>query len=1502
MKLNLAPRIVLYFTCMAAVLIGTVGAFSYYQGSESLKAAVSAEILATAIEKEAALNRWLEDRLEDLERFAGQPEVIESVSRLATAAPESDEARSALAVLRQALERIVDEPNDPIIGASIIDAAGGKVLVSNSPTEVGASKLGRTYFENGKTAGYLQPPYQSADLHEEAITAAAPLRTSDGRTTAVIATRLHLTDLATLVQIRSGLHRSSESYLISSGQVAITAPLFEPGLVGRRIETGPAHACAAGGGGIYYGSDYRGIPVISTCRWNLKGNLGLIVKLDQAEAFAPIHEFARVVTYAVGFLLLAAAGIAVLLARSITRPLLALNGKVREFGKTNREEPLDSSGDEVAMLDLEFKRMSDRVAKRSAELAEMVSEARLSEERFRTIFDSVNDAIIVHEIGALAIVDANRRANELYGYTADEFRQFGLGIIFSDKSQSAQDEAIRLIRLAASGAPQVFEWPVLTKEGNTIWVEVSLRRTTLGGRDLLLSVARDISERKDAELLLKLERDFTTALIDGLPGVFCVLDEKGSLVRWNHNLSGVIGLSDQELLGHDALALVVETDRKMVGRELIDAFQTGHAEIEFGVAAKSGEVRQYHWTAQLVTRYGHLNLIGVGIDVTEAREADKRLQASENKFHTVFDVVHDGIIIHDATTGSFLDVNQRLCDMFGYSRDEMLKLDVGALGTGSGAYTRDKAESHFKMAMANKSANFEWQCKKKDGSHFWADVFIRCADIDNKPFVISTAHDITERTQLLEDLRYRDQILHAVTIATSQLIAGESFGVGAQKAIEIIGEAMKVDRVSVLKHADEGCEPPLTSYCWRAPGSGLPPLGALPPVWSAATHEAVKAWLAPMIQGKPVIAHARTADAPIRELLESLQNKSVLLMPILSGGKPWGVIGIDSCKSERDWTGVDIEALEIFAEIVGIVIFRNGTADSLKKSEERFRAVSETAQDAIIMINPLGRVTYWNRGAVNLLGYNADEAIGRPVHEWLTPTRFREKAMAGMGEFAATGRGNVLGKTMELAANRKDGTEIPIELTVSSMRFGAEWHAVAFMRDISERKRAMDQITHLARHDSLTGLPNRAVFVEELRRAVASAHRAGKTSAVFYLDLDHFKDVNDTLGHPVGDLLLQEVARRLRAAIRETDVVARFGGDEFALLASEIGEPADAATVADKVLKTLAAPFSIQGNTVRSGASVGIAVYGLDSPDAEGLLSHADVALYRAKSEGRGTYRFFTDAMDHDVRTRVTLAAELRNALESGQLFLMYQPQVNIDTDRIIGVEALVRWQHPTRGLVSPGEFIPAAEKNGLIVEIGRWVLHEACRQMKKWLDAGIAPPLIAVNVSGLQFKTPLELENDIRATLAETGLSPQSLELEFTETVFMEASREHNDLLIRLRTVGLRLAIDDFGTGYSSLAYLGRFPVDRVKIAQNFISNLVTGSANATIVKAAIGLAHDLGLDVIVEGVETSEQLELIRSFGGHKVQGFYYSKPLPLDGATAFLRKGKIPSAKPVAIAAAE
>jgi diguanylate cyclase (GGDEF)-like protein len=468
------------------------------------------------------------------------------------------------------------------------------------------------------------------------------------------------------------------------------------------------------------------------------------------------------------------------------------------------------------------------------------------------------------------------------------------------------------------------------------------------------------------------------------------------------------------------------------------------------------------------------------------------------------------------------------------------------------------------------------------------------------------------------------------------------------------------------------------------------------------------------------------------------------------------------------------------------------------------------------------------------------------------------------------------------------------------MRLHSAWHAVAFVRDITERKQSESYIHHLARHDGLTGLPNRHVFVDAVGDAIMRTRRDGKVLAVLYLDLDHFKDINDTLGHPVGDLVLKEVAARLLAEARATDTVARFGGDEFAILQAGLADAGDAAAFAERILASLSAPFFLDGNEIRTGTSVGIALYDAANGDVEKLLTQADVALYRAKAEGRGTFRYFTESMDVEVHTRVRLGTELRHALAAGQLFLVYQPQVEVSSGRIVGVEALLRWQHPERGLISPSEFIPIAEKTGLIVAVGQWVLREACRQARSWLDAGIAPTLMAVNLSGLQFKSPHELESRIAQVLAESGVAPQNLELELTESMLMDASQEHNDVLLRLRASGLRLAIDDFGTGYSSLDYLRRFPVDRIKIAQNFIAEMTSNNGDAAIVKAALSLARELHLPAIVEGVETAEQLALLRAWGCLEVQGYYFARPMLPDAIAQLLRVGVIVPAALESVAA--
>jgi diguanylate cyclase (GGDEF)-like protein len=467
----------------------------------------------------------------------------------------------------------------------------------------------------------------------------------------------------------------------------------------------------------------------------------------------------------------------------------------------------------------------------------------------------------------------------------------------------------------------------------------------------------------------------------------------------------------------------------------------------------------------------------------------------------------------------------------------------------------------------------------------------------------------------------------------------------------------------------------------------------------------------------------------------------------------------------------------------------------------------------------------------------------------------------------------------------------------------AEFTRMVARVDVAKQQlaEANASLAQRVRYDELTGLPNRRMFVEALDREIARSLRNGERFAVLYLDLDHFKDVNDTLGHPVGDRLLKAVAERLRGCVRAEDMVARFGGDEFGLIVAGVSErdaenspamqaAAAAGGVADKIATIFGEPFQLEGHEVHSAASIGIAVFDADSPDAETLLSHADVALYRAKSEGRGTGRFFTDAMDAEVRARVDIDRELREAIAGEQFYLLYQPQVDLENGRLIGLEALVRWRHPSRGEVVPDEFIPAAERSGLIVPLGDYVLRQACRQTREWIDAGVTPPRVGVNLSGRQFKQPMELEANLAADLAEFNVPAILIELELTESVLMAASREHNDCLMRLHQAGHRISIDDFGTGYSSLDYLRRYPVDSVKIAQVFVADIGEDAGARAVVRAAISLAHELAIEVVVEGVETADQLKLVRGWGARIIQGYYFARPLPADEAAKLMRRGTI------------
>jgi len=737
----------------------------------------------------------------------------------------------------------------------------------------------------------------------------------------------------------------------------------------------------------------------------------------------------------------------------------------------------------------------------------------------------------------------------------------------------------------------------------------------------------------------------------------------------------------------------------------------------------------------------------------------------------------------------------------------------------------------------------------------------------------------------------REQLLQAVTLCAAQIGTAQDLRLALNKSLAILGQAVEVDRMLLMEVLTENSDapPPRTVLrnFWHGPDTPLH-LAQIAQTTALAPDRDVEAWMAPLRHGVAVEGQLSSAAAGVRDLFLGLQAQSVLLVPIMIEGRYWGHIGLDVCRHERLWSSAEVDVLRILADMIGTAIRRE-------------RHVAELARaDTIIQNSPT--VLYRLRGEPSLpmiyvsknidrLGHRQPELLAAPtLYRSLIHPEDRDRVTAAMEHLL---QWNAPAASLEMRMLTSDGGVRWFENCYAPVRDAAQRlvEVEGILIDISDRKTAEASIAKLARTDALTGLANRMTFGDHLRQAFAAAQRGSRSFAVLYLDLDRFKEVNDTLGHHAGDRLLQEVSRRLRDVTREIDLVARLGGDEFAIVQTGIDDTAAAGTLAEKLIEIVSAPYVIDGNDLRIGVSIGISLYegNVGTPDA--LLMQADQALYRAKHAGRGQYRFHSDEIDHEVRAHMMLAEDLRSALARHELEMRYQPQVELASGRIVGMEALLRWNHPTRGLLLPEDFLPIAEKYGLMQQLGRWAMDTACRQMSLWRAAGMQVPVVAINVALAQIKMGREFVRDVLDSITRWGLKAADVELDVTELVLARSTLAQSNVLDQLRRVGVGIAIDNFGSQFSSLDYLRTYRVSRLKIARGMIAAADAEPGGVAMVRAILSLASELGIAVVAEGVETDTQRKLlVQASVLAQGQGFFYSRAVPADETMPMLRAGVV------------
>lgn len=1085
--------------------------------------------------------------------------------------------------------------------------------------------------------------------------------------------------------------------------------------------------------------------------------------------------------------------------------------------------------------------------KDSVALNSVNEELKASEESYRIVSESASDAIITIDENS-RIVFVNKAVEKVFGYSAEEMVGSELSLIVPERLRAAHSAGMRrYMQTSKRNIPwNGITLPAVRRDGEEIQIEISFGEYRQENKRFFTAVIRDITERQRIEAKMRESEQRYRFLAESVPQQVWTANANGQINYGNQRTIEYFGQTTQkELFDMQWTKIVHPDDMARTGARWTKAVETGEPyENEYRLRRKDGE---YRWhLAQATPMFGEdgniIKWFGTNTDIHDRKIAEESVKKSE-AYRNLFKHANDAILIFEPESEIILDASDRALQMYGRRREDFIGRSLKDMSKNESR----GAQELGKLIHDGVYDEFESVHLRGDGTPIDLVINASVIDYQGKKAILTINRDVTNRKKMEVALREREEHFRL-------LVEG------------------------VENYAIFMIDPKGYVVSWNAGAGRLKGYSAQEIIgqhFSVFYSPEDQARNHPENELQTAVIEGRYQEEGWRIRKDGTQFLANVLITAL-----------------RDESG----ELKGFSKITHDVTERKLAEIGLRESQERYQLLFDSnPHPAWVYDLETLKILAVNEEAVRSYGYSKEEFLQLTLED-LRPSEDIPVLLEQVDQVQ-----QLQTQTARPSRHRKkNGSVIDVEIASQPINFGDRRARLVLATDVTMRKRAEEQLLHNALHDALTGLPNRALFLEHLRHAIErNGIRGRKIFAVLFLDFDHFKVINDSLGHMEGDNLLKLIAERLSETLRPGDIVARLGGDEFTILLDDLGNSGDVMQIAERIQDNLKLPFNLRRNEVFISASIGIALNDQNYSKPEIMLRDADIAMYRAKAGGKARHEVFNKTMHEQVSSRLQLETELRQAVEREEFRVFYQPIINLQTERAGGFESLIRWQHPVRGIVSPLEFIPVAEETGLIIQLGLWILRESCRQLRVWQNERTfdSPLTMSVNLSSKQFAQP-DLVEQIGKIINETRIEPGSLRLEITESHLMEDSEAAIKLMNCLRSAGVKLSIDDFGTGYSSLSYLHRLPVNYLKVDRSFVSRMHENSENREIVRTIISLAKNLHLEVVAEGIETVDQANYLKSLACEFGQGYYYSKPVDASIASELITKDfsdGAPSIKP-------